>query len=279
MSESPVMRFLYGTAPGRALLRPMVRPAFSDKAAAFLNAPPSACLIPYYIRKHAIDRTPYREQVYHSFNDFFKRRRTVEVRKDPATLISPCDSFLSLYRIRDDLRLPVKHSRYSVADLLRDKKLAASFAGGLCCVFRLEPQHYHHYLYPADGRLLLKRRINGILHSVRPIACDAFPVWVQNSREYTLLRTAGFGDIVQMEVGALLVGRICNPPGSAHPAQGDEKGYFEFGGSTVILLLQKDRLRLPEAWLPLLDTGTETPVSIGRPIGHSVRIQPVVKKE
>lgn len=43
-----------------------------------------------------------------------------------------------------------------------------------------------------------------------------------------------------MEVGAMMVGRITNHeavPG--YVTRGEEKGYFEFGGSTIILLTQK----------------------------------------
>ena len=45
------------------------------------------------------------------------------------------------------------------------------------------------------------------MHCVRPIAMEKYPVYVQNTREYTLIDTENFGQVVQMEIGALLVGK------------------------------------------------------------------------
>ena len=64
-------------------------------------------------------------------------------------------------------------------------------------------------------------------------------MFCENSRAYTVLHTDHFGQVVQVEVGALLVGRICNLHGAGPIQRGAEKGRFEFGGSTVIVLLQK----------------------------------------
>ena len=83
-------------------------------------------------------------------------------------------------------------------------------------------------------------------------------------------------------MGALLVGRICNLHGAGPIQRGAEKGRFEFGGSTVIVLFQKDAVRPDRA---LLATGTaadqETPVQCGAVIGHAnpeVRQQPQQRK-
>ena len=42
------------------------------------------------------------------------------------------------------------------------------------------------------------------------MALDQLPVYTENSREYTVIKTDTFGPVVQMEVGAMLVGRIVN---------------------------------------------------------------------
>ena len=49
-----------------------------------------------------------------------------------------------------------------------------------------------------------------------------------------------------MEVGALLVGKISNHTQSGFVMRGEEKGYFEFGGSTIVLLLEKNAVTLRE---------------------------------
>ena len=112
--------------------------------------------------------------------------------------------------IEKDSEFTIKHTRYSVEDLLQDKSLAARFEGGKALVFRLTPANYHRYCYPAEGRVLSEKKIPGVLHCVRPVALCSVPVFAQNSREYQVIRTERFGTMVQMEIGALLVGKITN---------------------------------------------------------------------
>ena len=70
-----------------------------------------------------------------------------------------------------------------------------------------------------------------------------------------------------MEVGAMLVGKIKNLHGAGVVCRGAEKGMFLYGGSTVILLLEKGRVDLPEALFANTETGLETPVRMGEKIG------------
>ena len=96
-------------------------------------------------------------------------------------------------------------------------------------------------------------------------------MYVQNSREWARIRTEHFGEIVQMEIGALLVGRIVNEPISAGDRvhRGQEKGRFEFGGSTIVLLLESNQIEL-DPRVPLDDpSGTETPVHMGGRLGRA----------
>ena len=96
------------------------------------------------------------------------------------------------------------------------------------------------------------------------------PVFTENSREYTLIETERFGPAVQMEVGALLVGKIVNDHlWPRQVARGEEKGHFAFGGSTIILLLQKDAAALRPEILSASARGEETPVRLGERIGSA----------
>ena len=99
-----------------------------------------------------------------------------------------------------------------------------------------------------------------MLHTVRPIALETYPVFAQNCREYTVIQSPEFGKVVQMEVGAMLVGRIVNLEQEGKAERGIEKGYFEYGGSTVILLVGKDKLSVNQDYL-------ETPVRMGQCVG------------
>ncbi len=103
---------------------------------------------------------------------------------------------------------------------------------------------------------------------MRPVALAARPVFTENSRNYCLIRTAGAGTVLQMEVGAMLVGRICNEqPQAAYVSRGEEKGHFAYGGSTVIVLLQKGRAQIDQKILASSADGAETPVVMGQKIG------------
>ena len=126
---------------------------------------------------------------------------------------------------------------------------------------------YHRYCYIADGEKTANIHIPGVLHTVNPIANDVYPIYVQNSREYSLLRTDTFGDVLMMEVGALLVGKIVNHHEASSVRRGQEKGYFQFGGSTVVLLLEKDRVQLDEDIITNSRENCETIVKMGEKIG------------
>jgi hypothetical protein len=145
------------------------------------------------------------------------------------------------------------------------------FAEGIAFIFRLTPANYHRYSYAADGRILTVRKIPGVLHCVRPVAVRTIPVYAENSREYQVIDTDRFGRLIQMEVGALLVGKITN---DAHREEGsivwcgDEKGYFEFGGSTILLILKGDVIVPDESLAKRTDANGEVPVRMGEVIAR-----------
>ena len=108
--------------------------------------------------------------------------------------------------------------------------------------------------------------IQGIFHTVNPIASDYYPIYKTNSRAYTVLHTKHFGDVVQMEVGAMMVGKITNLHKQSFK-RGEEKGYFEFGGSTVVLFIKKDVVEIDEDILNHSKNEDEVRVLMGERIG------------
>ena len=270
--ESAALVFLYRTVPGRMLLKLLIGRGLSRAAGRVLSSPVSRPLIAPFTRKHGIDLTDYAEEDYSCFNDFFCRRIRPERRPlpaDPAELMAPCDGLLSAYRITDGMVLPIKQSRYSVSELLGMDAAARRFRDGVCLVFRLCVDNYHRYCYIDDGQKGPNVFLPGVLHTVRPIALESVPVFVRNCREYTIMETARFGTVAQIEVGALLVGRIDNHDGAGPIRRGEEKGRFLYGGSTVVLLLEKDRVALDEALFTATANGIETPVVMGQVLGRA----------
>ena len=173
-----MLTFLYRTYAGRLILKILCKPILSKLAGRFLDTQVSCRLIPSFVRKNHIDLTEF-ESDFSCFNDCFSRKIKPGFRPvcgDPHALVSPCDGLLSVYPVTDLTVLPVKQSRYSIPDLLQDKELAAQFADGFCLVFRLCVNHYHRYCYFDDGIKGKNVKIDGILHTVRPVALYAYPV-------------------------------------------------------------------------------------------------------
>ncbi len=268
--ESKALSFLYHTVPGRFCMKFISSPALSALCGAFLSSPLSRPMIGRFARKNGIDLAQYLGVPYRSFNDFFSRPIKPELRPiaaDGGEFISPCDGLLSVYNITDGAVFPVKQSRYGVSELLGGDAAAKRFDGGLCLVFRLCVDNYHRYCFFDSGRRLGGAFIPGKLHTVRPIALEALPVFTQNAREYTLMETDNFGLAAQIEVGALLVGKIENHPGRESFLRGEEKGLFRFGGSSIVLLLEKGRVKLKDEFIP---AGGEVPVKMGQTIGNAI---------
>ena len=163
--------------------------------------------------------------------------------------------------------VPIKQSRYRISDLVRSQRVADMYRDGVCLVFRLCVNHYHRYCYPDNGLKSANRHIDGILHTVRPAALRTVPVFTENTREYTLIKTENFGTIVMMEVGAMLVGKIHNHHQKKQVMRGEEKGYFEYGGSTVVLLVGKNKVDFYDKLFEATANHMETPVKMGEMIG------------
>ncbi len=268
--NTPVIRFLYGTAAGRCLTKIILRTHADRLAAAFLRSGLSRPYIGWFARKHGIELDQAQEMNYHSFQDFFAREREGALLDiTPEHLISPCDGWLSAYPIREDSSFEIKGSRYRLEDLLQDRELARSYPDGDCLIFRLCPTDYHRYCYIDDGFQGENHHIPGVLHSVQPIACETVPVYALNTRCWCLLETDHFGPVVQTEVGALLVGGIVNPLENHRFFKGTEKGHFELAGSTIVLLFEKDRIHLMPELIEMLAQGKELRVEQGMQIGTS----------
>lgn len=269
-AQDKLLRTLYTSAAGRMLLKPLVHPGVSKLAGKFLSTKLSCLFIRPFIRSNHINMNDFEKTSYRSYNDFFTRRlrpsaRTVCGGAD--TLISPCDCYASAYEITEDQTFDIKHTRYTLRSLLKSRKLAARFQGGVALILRLTVSDYHRYAYAVSGTQSKHYRIPGKLHTVNPIAGDFYPIYKENAREYTVIRSPQFGAVVQMEVGALMVGKIVNHKECCAVTRGEEKGYFEFGGSTIILLLQKDKAAIRDDLLANTAAGYETQIRLGDALG------------
>ncbi len=268
-SNDPSVEFLYSTVPGRCILKFIMKTRADRLAVKFLWSPLSKIVIPGYARKNGIPLTAAQRKSFRSFRDFFARNAKRDIDPAPEHLISPCDGWLSAFPIRENSTFAIKSSHYRISDFLKDEKLAETFHGGTCLVFRLCASDYHHYCYIDNGCQGSNHYIPGELHSVQPVVCEKLPVFVLNRRSWTLLTTEHFGPVVQTEIGALVVGGIVNHGSNRRFRKGEEKGRFELAGSTIVLLFQKDRIRLSRELTRLLRRESEVRVRYGEYIGDA----------
>ena len=269
--ENLCISFLYNTLPGRILLRLLVRPTISKFFGFLMDSRISRLAIASFIKSNNICLDEYKGVKYKSFNAFFSRevkegQRPISA--DTDKVIAPCDGKLTAYPITADNVFMIKKSAYSISSLLQDEQLAGDFIDGVCLIFRLMPDDYHRYCYIDDGDIVCHKRMKGVLHTVRPVAVGRYNIYSQNSREYAVLQTRNFGKVIQMEVGALFVGRIKNHITNGSFRRGEEKGMFEFGGSTIVMLFQKNAVTIDKAIYENTHNNRETIVKQGYIIGE-----------
>ena len=268
-----LMAKMYSSPVTRALMKIVTMPWISRAGGFLLETKASAAFIDRFADKNGIDMFDYENKEYRSFNDFFTRkikkgRRLID--RSENTLVCPSDGKVTAYEIARSDMFVIKNSVYTVGSLLRDSKLADKFAGGYAVIIRLTPDDYHRYIYPCDGVKSHDRVIKGGLNTVRPIMNEFTPVFKENCREYCMIRSPRFGDIIQMEVGALMVGKITNHErGKAAVSKGEEKGMFEFGGSTIVLLLEKDKAAVCRDILEATKQGYEMKLRQGEVIAET----------
>ena len=269
-NQDKLLSFLYTNIFGRMLLKPLIQPQVSKLAGRYLSSAHSKWLISKFIERNEINMDIYEECDYSSFNDFFTRKIKPDCRPVPEdldVLISPCDCLATVYPIQENTTFSIKNTEYTLRSLLRSPRLAKRFRGGYAYILRLTVEDYHRYLYSVSGKQSKNYHIDGTFHTVNPIANDYLPIYKENTREYTVIHSKEFGDVLQMEVGALLVGKISNHKQSTVVTRGEEKGFFEYGGSTIVVLTQKGRVTPRSDLLTNSKNGYETKVLQAHPLG------------
>ena len=271
--EGKLQKFLYNTRFGRLLLSIFIKKRFSDFGYSYMSSRLSKGRINRIIKSCSIDMTDYEEREYSSFNEFFTRKIKSGARlidEQPDVAISPADSKLTVYDISDNSVYRIKGCDYSITSLLGNEEEAKRFYGGKCFIYRLTVDNYHRYCYVDDGVEEAFCKIDGVYHTVNPLALKYYDVYGKNCREVSYITTENFGRIAYIEVGAMLVGRINNTHKASHK-KGEEKGYFSFGGSTIVVLYQKDAILPDEDIAKNSQQEAETVVRYGERVGKSLK--------
>lgn len=269
-NQDRLLHVLYSTRIGRNIIKFLIKPSVSNIIGRLLDTKLSALAIDTFIKNNNIDMTQYIPKKFNSYNEFFIREIKPSARTMPSdsnVLASPCDGKISAYKINKLSQFVIKETEYTLSSLLKDDKLAKEYNNGYCLVIRLSVDDYHRYFNIDNGKVLAVKKINGFFHTVNPVANDYYPIYKENTREYTIIQGETFSKYIQMEVGALMVGKIVNNQKSGKVSRFSEKGHFEFGGSTVILLFKSNTVVIDNDLISNTDNGYETLIKLGEKIG------------
>ncbi len=264
--------WLYNNPVGEATLWALVRRKLvSSVYGHMMDRPSSVRKIEPFIKEYDIDMDNVREQNFSSFNDFFTRELRADARPmnpDPAVAVSPADGKILAYQNIANSDFIVKGFRFNVETFLQDTALAQNYTNGSLVIVRLAPPDYHRFHFPVGGRVSPVTRIDGWYYSVNPIALrEMADILFVNKRAYTIISNPLFGNVVMAEVGATMVGSIVQTFAGNDARKGEEKGYFKFGGSTIVLLFENNKIHLDPDLLKNTKSGFETAVKVKERIG------------
>jgi len=272
------VRLLYGNKTGQLLTEHfLVKKPLSQLMGLYYNSILSRRNIGPFIQKFQINMDEFQTPPmgFQSFNEFFIREFEPGARRfsyEKSQVCAPAEGrYLAFENFSLNQTFTLKGAQINVQDLLHGHSVADEFDGGTCLVVRLCPVDYHRFHFHDSGRVRGHFKIPGKLHSVNPMAFNYDPrVFLTNYREATVFDSTNTGTVLYIEVGALGVGSIKQKFRVGQSvSRGDQKGWFEFGGSSVIVLFQKGRVKIADDILEKTRNQVECLIRLGEVIGSA----------
>ncbi|KAF9093686.1 hypothetical protein BGX23_003028 [Mortierella sp. AD031] len=218
-------------------------------------------------------------QNFKNFNEFFYRKLKPDARVlaspgNDRVAVSVADCRMTCWQtISDATKFWIKGRQFTIARLVGDHELAKKYEGGSLAIFRLAPQDYHRYHIPVKGVLSEPTLIGGEYYTVNPMAIRSqLDVYGENKRIVSTIKSAEFGSVAFVAIGAMMVGSIVlTTQGGQSVERMDEHGYFAFGGSTIVVLFEPNSIQFDEDLLRSSKEQIEMLVKVGMRIGVSTR--------
>jgi len=270
--------WLYNNPIGEATLWTLAkRKLVSSVYGKMMDRTSSAKRIDPFIEVFDIDMSNVQEQEFKNFNDFFTRKLKDNARSVDTSLnivVSPADGKITAYADISNSDFIIKGFRFDVSSFLDNRVLAQKYLDGTLIIVRLAPVDYHRFHSPVSGNLTSNIKIEGDYYSVNPFALrKKAEIFFLNKREYTIISNPLYGDVIMAEVGATMVGSIVQTYKGNSVKKGEEKGYFKFGASTVVLLFEKNKISIDRDLLINTANGYETAIKMGERIGEAFLTQ------
>lgn len=264
--------WLYHNPIGEVTMNTLIKRKFvTDVYGWYMKTGTSKNKINDFIRDYQIDTAQFQMTDFASFNDFFIRKLKPGIRKIDTSkyvVISPADAKCLAWSDLNKSSFIVKGIRFNLSDFLNNDSLAQVYQEGSLLIFRLAPVDYHRYHFPISGIVSPVHKISGYYYSVNPMALKKnIRIFLENKRQYQIIQSPYFGNVIMAEVGATMVGSMVTTFKEAKAIKGMENGYFEFGGSTVILIFEKGKIKIDNDLIKNTKKQLETHVIMGERIG------------
>ena len=277
------IRLLYKGARSRmegARVKRMLKNMSVKQGVKFDN-PASAREIAPFIAFHNLNIDEVLDPIdsFKTFNEFFYRKLKPDARpnsepENPKRLVSGADCRMMAFEsVQEATRIWIKGREFSIGRLLGNgtpSTLERYQNGGSVAIFRLAPQDYHRFHCPADATVGKFTWIEGQYYTVNPMAIrSAIDVYGENIRVIVPFHSDEFGTFFAVCIGAMMVGStVLTVKEGQRVKRGEEFGYFKFGGSTIVLVFEKDRVSFDEDILDNSRGAIETLVRVGMGVGR-----------
>jgi len=269
-----LLKFLYDNPFGKTAILPLAkRKIVSSYVGKRMYRKSSTKKIKNFVSQMNIDMSESVKSIseFSSFNDFFYRKLKPSARPIGEGFVSPGDGKLLAFESPSKVHnFFVKGRKFTLAEFLNSEVLAEKHKNDALIILRLAPNDYHRFHFPYAGKVSNVTKVKGSYYSVSPyaLAGNFATVFCENKREHCTLTTADKGDVLLAPVGATMVGSILETfTPNTQIERGSEMGYFAFGGSTVVMLVDKSKVKIDSDLLENTKNKIETAVLMGEKIG------------
>jgi len=214
---------------------------------------------------------------YASVNAWFTRKinstfRPISFPSDSSAITSPADCrTVGFQKVGTDQEIWLKGDTFTVSQLVNSDTVYNEFPNASLIISRLSPQDYHRFHAPVSG---VVRRVFSITGQYQSVNSDAVSsgneVLVSNVRTVVVLDvplplpSTQNTTVLFVAVGANCVGSIqFTATVGSTITKGDDVGYFQFGGSTIVTIYQAEHLRIADDIQRDSFKGVETYVNVG----------------
>lgn len=220
--------------------------ALTHKAGQHFTDPKSVQNIPAFVAAYRVDMTEVIPETYTCFNHFFYRKINLNKRVIPENenlFLAAADCRLSTFLNENEAtKYWIKGKHFTLKNLTQIESINSQ---SRVIIHRLAPCDYHRWHHPFSGVCKKTTIIPGTYYTVNPLAVRSdIDVFTENHRTVRIYNTDHFGQVVEVAIGALLVGSIHLNEENIRVMRGDEAGFFAYGGSTVIYIIDNERITM-----------------------------------